>query len=278
MKQSKTKKTSNGISKVKIQNSFLFNRDEEGKKRYKLILTQSDKNTLISILEDTELPENYSRNIVDNYQFFKEQIAKTNIDLESLYIGFLKLMIVDIVLESRFDNPQLIFESLNSTGLELSQADLIRNYVLIGLPRQKQNEIYTKYWYKIEKSFRDGDSSIKYFDQFMKDYLTIKTHSIPKEREIYSVFKRFYTNEITQNKTSEEELVQDIYHYSKFFTILAFEKTDDDEILQKIKDINSLRVNVSYPFLLRVYFDFDKGVISREQLLVILDLVGKLCV
>lgn len=259
---------SKGISKIKIQNSFLFNRDEEGEKRYKLILTQSDKNTLINILEGTELPENFSRNVVNNYEFFKEQIKNTNIDLESLYSGILKLIIVDIALDSNYDSPQLIFESLNSTGLELSQADLIRNYVLMGLERQKQNEIYKNYWYKIEENFGHSEGT-EYFDRFMRDYLTIKMHDIPKEKEVYSVFKKFFKME---NK-SVEELVQDIYHYSKFFTTLAFEKTNDADIMQKIQDINSLPVDVAYPFLLQVYFDFDNKTISREQFLEILDLV-----
>ena len=261
-------KVSNGISKVKIQNSFLFNRDEEGEKRYKLILTQSDKNTLINILEGAEISENYSRNLVTNYEFFKEQIKNTNINLESLYRGILKLFIVDISLNSDRDDPQLIFESLNSTGLELSQADLIRNHVLMGLERKKQNEIYTNYWHKIEENFGHSEDT-EYFDRFMRDYLTIKMHYIPKEKEVYSIFKKFYKME---NK-SVEEIVSDIYHYSKFFTTLALEKTNDVNIRQKIQDINSLPVDVAYPFLLQIYFDFDNETISREQFLEILDLV-----
>ena len=261
-------KVSNGISKVKIQNSFLFNRDEEEEKRYKLILTQSDKNTLIDILEGKEILENSSSKLVTNYEFFKEQIKNTNIDLKSLYHGILKLIIVDISLDSNYDDPQLIFESLNSTGLELSQADLIRNYVLMGLKPQEQNEIYTNYWYKIEENFEHSEGT-EHFDRFMRDYLTIKMHDIPKEKEVYSVFKKFFKME---NK-SVEELVPNIYHYSKFFTTLAFEKTNDVDIRQKIHDINSLPVDVAYPFLLQVYFDFDNETISREQFLEILDVV-----
>jgi len=103
----------------------------------------------------------------------------------------------------------------------------------------------------------------------MRDYLTIKMHNIPKENEVYSVFKQFFKME----NTSVEEHVKDIYYYSKFFTVLAFEKTDDDSIAQKIQDINSLPVDVAYPFLLQVFADFDKGVISHEMFLEILDLV-----
>ena len=260
-------KSSNGISKVKIQNAYLLNRDEEGEKYYKLILTQSDKNTLMDILDGRELSENSSKNLVNNYEFFKEQIKNCNLDLDSLYRGFLKLIIVDIALDNH-DNPQLIFESLNSTGLELSQADLIRNYVLMGLERQVQNEIYKNYWYKMEENFGHSDGS-EYFDRFMRDYLTIKINVIPKENEVYSTFKRFFKME---NKPVEE-LVKDIYYYSKFFTFLAFVKTPDSNIAQKIHDINSLRVDVAYPFLLEIFVDFDKNVISREEFLEILDLL-----
>lgn len=260
-------KTSNNISKIRIENSYLFNNDEDGERRYKLILTQSDKDTLINILEDGEISENHSKNLIDNFNFFKEQINKANIDLSTLYYGILKLNIIDIALDSNNDNPQLIFESLNSTGLELSQADLIRNYILMGLSQQKQTEIYNEYWYKIEESFRHDDDT-QYFDQFMRDYLTIKLSIIPKQNEVYSAFKKFF-----KEKNDVLSVVKDIYLYSKFFTVLAFENTTDMDIRQKIHDINTLRVDVAYPFLLQIYFDFDRKIIRRDEFLEILDIV-----
>ena len=112
----------------KIESYFLFNNEKEEDARYKLLLTQSDKETFIRLIEDRELPAEASGRIVENYQYFESQIRKRDIDLNSLYRGISKLIIVDIALDRDRDNPQLIFESLNSTGLDLSQADLIRNY------------------------------------------------------------------------------------------------------------------------------------------------------
>ena len=256
------------ITKNKINNYFLFNNEESGEKRYKLLLTQSDKDTLINFLENREPPTNYSKNIINNLKYFQNQINKNNVNLDLLYQGILKLMIVDISLNSEHDNPQLIFESLNSTGLELSQADLIRNYVLMDLGRKKQEEIYKNFWYPMEESFGHSEGS-EYFDRFMRDYLTIKTGQIPNIKEVYSGFKDYVTSE----EQTVDNLVSDIHHFSKFFTKLAFEREEDQELNQIIHDINSLKVDVAYPFLLEVLVDFDKGEISRDELLEIFSMV-----
>ena len=250
------------ITKSKINNYFLFNSEESGENRYKLVLTRSDKDTLLNILENREQSENYSKNIVNNYKFFQNQISKTNIDLDLLYRGILKLMIVDISLNSEHDNPQLIFESLNSTGLELSQADLIRNYVLMDLELEKQEQIYKNFWFPMEDSFSHSQGS-EYFDRFMRDYLTIKTGQIPNIRDVYSSFKEY----VTSNENTVNELVSDIYHFSKFFIKLAFEKEEDFQLNQIIHNINTLKVEVAYPFLLEVLVDFDNNAISKNELL-----------
>lgn len=164
------------ISRKKIENYYLFNNEKEGEARYKLLLTQTDKETFIRLLENRELPSGSSRQIIENYHYFKSQIRKAEIDLNNLYQGISKLIIVDIALERERDNPQLIFESLNSTGLDLSQADLIRNYVLMGLAPKQQTEIYENYWYPMEQSFEKAGST-ELFDRFMRDYLTVKYRS-----------------------------------------------------------------------------------------------------
>lgn len=262
------KEDSDEITTKKINNYFLFNSEESGEKRYKLILTQSDKDTLINLLEGKDIPEKYSKNIVNNYKYFQNQIAKNEISLDLLYEGICKLIIVDISLDSSHDKPQLIFESLNSTGLELSQADLIRNYVLMRLEREKQEEIYKNFWYPIEESFGHSGGS-EYFDRFMRDYLTIKTGQIPNIRDVYTSFKEYFAS---ANK-SVEELISDIHYFSKFFTKLIFEKEQNSQLNQIIHDINTLKVDVAYPFLLEVYVDFDKGQITQNEILEIFSLV-----
>jgi len=180
-----------------------------------------------------------------------------------------KLIIVDISLDRDHDNPQLIFESLNSTGLDLSQADLIRNYVLMKLEPKEQEELYKSYWYPMERGFGNlTESSL--FDRFMRDYLTLKTGRIPNIRNVYSAFKEYVSK---QKSVDIEAILKDIYQFSKYFVYLAFQTEKDKEINDILKDINALRVDVSYPFLLEVYDDYNKQTISKDQFISILKLV-----
>ena len=257
------------ITSRKIKNYYLVNNDEEDDLYHKLILTKTDKETLISLINEKELPKEYSLRVYENYQFFLEQIKKSSIDLNVLYQGMLKLIIVDISLDRDHDNPQLIFESLNSTGLDLSQADLIRNYVLMKLEPKEQDSLYNSYWHPMEKSFGNFNES-SLFDRFMRDYLTVKTGRIPIIKNVYSDFKEYVAK---QKDVAIEDILKDIYQYSKYFAKLAFQTEKDKEINEVLKDINSLRVDVSYPFLLEVYDDYNNQKISKAEFISILKLV-----
>lgn len=257
------------ITKKKIMNYYLVNNEEEDDLYYKLLLTKSDKDTYIQLLVDKELSDDYSQRIVDNYNFFANVIRKSGIDLNKLYRGISKLIIVDIALDRDHDNPQLIFESLNSTGLDLSQADLIRNYVLMQLEPKEQNELYMHYWYPMEKGFGDlNDTAL--FDRFMRDYLTVKTGRIPNINRVYSSFKEYVQN---QKGRHIKEIVADIYRFSQYFVKLAFQKEKDKEINEVLADINTLKVDVSYPFLLELYDDYENEKLSKGDFIAILKLV-----
>lgn len=118
-----------GFSPRKLRNYYLKNIEEEGDKYYKLILSKTDRETLLAIVDEKERPRNYSLKIQENYDYFKEWIENQSDNLTVLCKGIAKLIVVDIALSNNQDNPQLIFESMNSTGKELTQADLIRNYI-----------------------------------------------------------------------------------------------------------------------------------------------------
>ncbi|MGI0047530.1 MAG: DUF262 domain-containing protein [Nitrosotalea sp.] len=257
------------ISPEMIDNYYLFNMVEKEEKRYKLLLTQSDKTTFINLILGHEPPKDSSKHIIDNFNFFKDKICQSSLDFEYIFKGINKLFIVDIALDRNYDNPQRIFESLNSTGLELSQADLIRNYALMGLKSPEQKEIYDQYWYPMEQSFGQTEYS-RYFDRFMRDFLTIRRNGqIPNIREVYDNFKEY-----TSEKNGKiKEIVEDVYQQSKFFTRLVFDKDDDPEIREAIKDINTLKVDVAYPFLLEVISDYSNKIITKDDILHILRLV-----
>ncbi|MGG1680194.1 DUF262 domain-containing protein [Neobacillus sp. NRS-1170] len=257
------------ITRRKIMNYYLVNNDEEDELYYKLLLTQVDKETLIDLINEKEVPEEYSQRVYENYQFFLDSIKKSGIDLNLLYRGISKLIVVDISLDRDHDNPQLIFESLNSTGLDLSQADLIRNFVLMKLEPKEQEILYKNYWYPMEKGFGHiNDPSL--FDKFMRDYLTVKTGRIPNIRNVYSDFKEYV---LQQKEVSIEEILKDIYKYSKYFVNLMFQTDKDKEINQILEDVNTLKVDVSYPFLLEVYDDYSNQKITKNEFTAILKLV-----
>lgn len=258
------------ITGKKIRHYYLVNAEEEGDLHYKLLLTQNDRETLMSLLDGHPMPAKPSRRIVENYQFFEKAIRDCGVDLGTIFKGIEKLIIVDVSLDRTQDNPQLIFESLNSTGLELSQADLIRNFILMGLENHEQTELYQNYWYPMETSFGAVENS-NYFNRFMRDYLTIKNRGqIPRIDDVYGEFKT-YVHEHPDMTT--KQVVEDLCYYSKYFVKMAFERETDKEINSLLKEINTLKVDVAYPFLLEVFEDYEKKVIQRQDLLAILRMV-----
>lgn len=263
-------KIKSNISREKIKTFYLVNSLDDGEQRYKLILTQSDRETYISLIEDKELPSLSSKRIIENYQFFKDTISKSGIDPVRLFEAVNKLVIVDVSLDRNYDNPQLIFESLNSTGLDLSQADLIRNYILMGLEPKKQEELYKDYWFPMEQSFGHSGRSSQ-FDRFMRDYLTIKNSgNIPIIDEVYAEFK----SHVRRLKGEDiKNIVSDIYLYSKYYVRLAFLKEEDPELKKVLEYIKDLRVDVAYPFLMEVYYDYEKKIITLSEFLDILNLI-----
>ena len=198
-------------------------------------------------------------------------MRRPDTDLNKIYHGISKLIIVNIALDRDRDNPQLIFESLNSTGLDLSQADLIRNYVLMGLPIKEQEKIYEYYWYPMEQIFGEGTQP-DLFDRFMRDYLTLKSRSgaIPNIRDVYTNFKTYVQKQVA---VSIGEIMADVYRYAKHYSKLVLEREADIEICQILQDINTLKVDVAYPFLLEVYEDWEQGIVARHDFIGILRLI-----
>jgi uncharacterized protein with ParB-like and HNH nuclease domain/predicted transport protein len=263
--------TAGEINRKKLDNYYLYNAEEEGDLRYKLLLTRGDKETLMRIIDEAQPTSEASKHVDDNFTFFLQQVRRTDIDPWLVFKGLSKLIIVDISLDRNYDNPQLIFESLNSTGLELSQADLIRNYVLMGLDVQEQASLYNTYWYPMERRLSRPEY-VPMFDRFMRDYLTVKSRSgaIPNINEVYASFKAYRA---TQGPESIAEIVADIYRYAQYFIKLAYAEDPDRDIAAVLGDINALKVDVAYPFLLEVADDYANSLLSRDDFLRILRLV-----
>ena len=240
-----------GFSAKKLRNYFLLNPLEEGEKKYKLILSETDKTTLTALLDQKDTPKDYSIRVKANFDFFTEKISEEKKDLLAVCKGLAKLIIVDISLNRDQDNPQLIFESLNSTGRELSQADLIRNFILMGLEHDLQTQLYERYWRPMELDFGQEGYN-QFFDGFVRDYLTVKTGTIPKERGVYEAFKQYARSQGTPNI---DALVSDIRTFARYYCAMALDAEDNKELKMAFRDLRELKVDVAYPFLLEVYHD-----------------------
>ena len=262
-----------GRTPKQLSNYYLFNSDEDGELRYKLLLTSHDKDTLIQLLDEKELSSSSKKaspNLDKNYRFFEEKLNGQNNDLiKAIYAGIQKLMIVNIALDRNYDDPQLIFESLNSTGLSLSQADLIRNYVLMGQNFDFQSKLYNDHWLPMEEHFEDAYT--KNFDGFVRDYLTLKRRQIPNIGAVYETFKNHVPREMTPEAL--QTTVAEIALYAKHYVCIALGNEEDSELKDCFADINTLEVTVAFPFLLEVYDDYKAGKISKIETIDILRLV-----
>ena len=259
-----------GFSARKLRSYYLLNPLEDGERKYKLILSQTDKASLIAMLEQQPKPKEHSIRVETNFTFFRERVAEAKSEVEALCKGLAKLVIVDISLNRDQDNPQLIFESLNSTGRELSQADLIRNFILMGLEPQLQNRLYEQYWRPMEVDFGQ-EAYATHFDSFMRHYLTVKTGEIPNVREVYEAFKQYARSKVRMEGI--EALVADIRAFAGYSCAMALGAEQDAQLKAAFHDLRELRVDVAYPFLLELYHDYATQALSSQELLHVVRLV-----
>lgn len=261
-----------GFSKRKLENYYLKNGIETGDKARKLILSEADRFTMYAIVDNNELPTNYSQRIAVNFDFFKEQIEKNMADLRVICQGIARLHVVTVGLSSEYDNPQLIFESMNSTGQALSQADLIRNFVLLGEKTNVQEDLYNGHWRQMEKDFGQQAMNDGMFDSFMRHFLTLETVKIPKLRDVYREFKN-YARSGSVTEQGIKELVKKIRRYARFYCKIAFGKESEPRLAIVFQDFCALKVDVAYPFLLALYADYHDKILSRDHFIEIVRLI-----
>ena len=258
------------INWKKINNSFLKNPDEDDDSQYKLLLTETDKDILISLIEKRPIDENLNSRLISNYNYFFSNIKNMDLSLQDIYEAIGKLQIVNINLDRTSDEPQVIFESLNSTGKELSESDLIRNFVLMGLDNKQQKDIYKNIWRPMEQLFRYEKQTLL-MDRFFRDYLTMKLARIPKLDKIYEEFK-MYTNNC--EFSTLEDLCKDLYMYARYYTNMIFEQGANKNLINLYKEIKYLKMEVAFPFLLKIHYDFERNLINEDELVSII----KLCI
>ncbi|GAA7782608.1 DUF262 and DUF1524 domain-containing protein [Helicobacter pylori] len=258
---------SDEVKRKEIENHYLINSSKDGDKKFRLILSESDKDTLLSLIDkDKRKPSEPSSKIVENFKLFEEWIRKNTDKLETIFKGLEKLMIVEISLEKRKCDPQLIFESMNSKGIELTQTDLIRNYIVMETEIEKQEGFYNKYWRAMEEEFKQNK---ELFDRFVRHYLTIKTREIPNINKVYVALKDYQQKE----GIGIEDLLKDLQKYCGYFCRIVFKKEDDKDLNEALGFLVDLEMDVIYPLLLELYSDYSDGVLSKADFILIIALI-----
>jgi uncharacterized protein with ParB-like and HNH nuclease domain/predicted transport protein len=252
-----------GFSAVKLRHYYLSNPLESGDRYFKLLLSQTDNASLKAIIKNSEQPKEPSLRVTQNFNLFTNLLVEQKGDLAPVCRGLAKLVVVDIALSRDQDNPQLIFESMNSTGKELSQADLIRNFILMGLEPNVQTRLYEEYWRPMEQDFGQEAYGTQ-FDSFMRHYLTVRTGEIPREREVYEAFKD-YSRTKPVMEAGIETLVKDIRAFARYFCAMALGTEKDITLDQAFHDLRELKVDVAYPFLLELYHDYANDTLGAAD-------------
>lgn len=265
------------INLAKIKNQFLYNSDEIDEDRYKLLLNVQDKETYIKLIDNTIFTVNKpATNIIKCYEFFYERIEdfiKQHGQIDEIYAGIFKLSLVSISLDKDSDNPQMIFESMNSTGKDLSQTDLLRNYLLMDLTPEKQTRLYKTYWKPMEELFGEDiyKNDLNKFDYFIRDFLTLKsdTGHICKINNVYENFKRYYLD----NNCEKFAVLKDLFTYAKYYACIDLLQENDDELKLYWQEFKKLDSHVVYPFLLKLYDDYSRQILIKEDFKKILQVV-----
>lgn len=246
----------------KIEEYFIINKYEKDDRKLRLKPVKNDGESFKKLVSNDEDDFVKNSNITNNYYYFYKRILEDRISIDDLCYAIGQLEIVEIYLNDG-DNPQLIFESLNSTGLDLTEADKIRNFILMGLDSKTQENYYTQYWNKIE------DLSSYHVDNFIRHYLTIKLKRTPKIDTVYVEFKNYIQDKTSSNKKSfYKSILEDMLLFAKIYNIITscvyHRSKEISDILKRLKQMD---MSVTHPFLLMLFYRLQKSEISENELL-----------
>lgn len=225
----------------RIENTYLIDPYQPDEKKVKLKPIKDDQDAFLKLF-DTDEEYNHASNVTQNYLYFYNRILNGEITADELFSAICSLVIIDISLDPQKDDAQLIFESLNSTGLDLSEGDKIRNFVLMGQDSDKQEQYYNKYWNKIEKNTGYEVSD------FVRYYLTVILSKTPAIKDVYMVFKEY----VEKNKIETEPLLQDMLKYAKYYMQIKCDDLGSAKLNSIMKRLNVLDMSVSMPYLMAV--------------------------
>lgn len=255
--------SSNPTLKDQIKDNYLVNKYSEDDKRIRLKPIKDDNQAFLKLFEGR--PEHLiaNSNITLNYEYFVDRVLSAierNLTVDELYEAIKKLIIVDIKLKRGEDNPQLIFESLNSTGKQLEEADLVRNFILMDKAPAIQEKFYERFWHPIEKNthFKVGD--------FIRDYLTYRQGKPPRKDRVYVEFKKFVIDNDYIKTEKLEELLEELLKFSRFYSYFLSFNFEDEKVNETLKRIDRLQVTVAYPYLLDAFNAWSEKIVDTTGL------------
>lgn len=251
-----------------VDSGYLVLKYKKGEDHYRLTLSQGDETTLRSVLDHLEKPDvdivNESHRIIDNLACFRTWLNNIE-DPNVVWDGIQRLEIVAITLAQGQDNPQLIFESMNSTGKDLSTADLVRNFVLMGLPMDEQEELYSNYWRKIEETL-GADSYDQVFDDFLRNWLTVlHAPTSVVVRDVYRLFKQHVRSGGYDQPGQMASLLKDIRRFAGYYANITAGACDDLELKAILDRIAQLEVSVVNPLIMAFFEDYGNGAFAHED-------------
>ncbi len=237
-----------------LDDYYLRNRHGKGDRRHKLHLRRADHDTLIALLDGKDIPDAASERVKENFLFLRDLVAQA--DVQTVYAGIKKLVVVDVSLTRGQDDPQMIFESLNSTGVDLTQADLIRNFVLMRLDESSQTQLYEEHWQPIEQAF--GRRYRTECDKFVKDFLTLKMRpGTPlKAADIYHEFRSYFSRIV--EKRGVDGILSDLRRFGTYYTAFSLGQEKQPALKEAFARLRSL-VEVASPVVLTLYDYHDRA-------------------
>ncbi|MQB74829.1 DUF262 domain-containing protein [Limosilactobacillus reuteri] len=225
-----------------IEEEYLTNKYLDDNNHLKLKPVEHDYEAFDSVMNNMTDFDKPSK-VIDNYKFFRKLIKDSDISSDELYeaMNHFNMVYIELSGDSNEENPQVIFESLNSTGVSLSPSDLVRNFLLMKLDSQQQEELYKKYWVKIERMFATPT-----FAEFIRHYLVVKTHISVKKNSVYSSYKDYFVS----NQLSSNDALADLFKFANYYNQILNHNSNDYEFDRIMEHINVMDSKVVYPYLM----------------------------
>ncbi|WP_086312680.1 hypothetical protein A5821_000273 [Enterococcus sp. 7F3_DIV0205] len=234
-----------------ILDDYLLNPRSEENNKIKLRSVEKDRFVFRKIIEKQEVEE--TSKVSENFNLFLTRIEESEYEPKEFFdaLGMIEIVYIELNGNDESENPQVIFESINSTGLSLTASDLIRNFLLMGIDHGTQNRLYKDYWTKIEERIPTNQLST-----FIRFYLTLKFGATVTERRVYEEYKRFFNN----NHYTPETAIKELENYSKYYFWLNNEIIPKSTVNERIKRVNLMKATIVYPYLMQILKLGDDGI------------------